>query len=106
MRRLNRSRKRQGQPPPICLGFVYPSHGNHACLNQEQVIPAIVARMGISSPKQPTPGPSGWIRHLWAKLHVLGTGTETLLRKAVSNRALVVRTIIRCSFVCVAVAVT
>ena len=104
MRRLNRSRKRQGQPPPICLGFVYPSHANHACLNQEQVIPAIVAGMGISSPKQPNPGPSGWFRHLWAKLHVLET--ETLPRKAVSNRALVVRTIIRCSFVCVAVAVT
>jgi diguanylate cyclase (GGDEF)-like protein len=60
--------------------------------------------MGISSPKQPNSDPSRWIRYLWAKLHVLGT--TTLLRKAVSNRALVVRTLIRCSFVCVAVAVT
>ena len=38
--------------------------------------------MGISSPKQPNPGPSGWVRHFWTKLDFFGT--ETLLRKAFS----------------------
>ena len=81
-----------------------PSQGNDACLSQEQAIPAIVVGMGISSPKQPNLGAFGRIRRFWAKLGFLGT--ETLLRSAVSNRAFVLRAIIRCSFVCVAVAVT
>src|ERR1700680_4763823 len=59
--------------------------------------------MGISLPKQRNPYPSGWIPRFSAKLEFLGT--ETLLRRAVSNRAFVLRIIIRCSFVCVAVAV-
>jgi diguanylate cyclase (GGDEF)-like protein len=93
-----------GYPPHIHLEFVYPSQENHPCVNPEQVIPAIVAGMGISFPKQPNLGASGWIRRFWAKLDFLGT--ENLLRKTVSNRVFVLRTIIRCSFVCVAVAVS
>ena len=60
--------------------------------------------MAISFPKKPNSGAFRWIRRSWAKLDSLGT--ERLLRRAISNRALVLRTIIRCCFVCVAVAVT
>ena len=67
-------------------------------------MPAIIAGMSASFPKQSNPDSPGWLRRFSAKLGFIGT--ETLLRKTVSNRALVVRTIIRSSFVCVAVAVT
>src|ERR1700682_358690 len=60
--------------------------------------------MGKLSPKKWNSGPSGWVRHFWTKLDFFGT--ETLLRKALSNRSFALRTIIRCSFICVAVAVT
>jgi diguanylate cyclase (GGDEF)-like protein len=60
--------------------------------------------MGILSARQPYSGLSGRVRRLWARLDL--SGTENPHRKTVSNRAFVLRTIIRCSFICVAVAVT
>ena len=60
--------------------------------------------MGMSSPKKSKSGPSGRARRLWTKLAVLGT--QNLIRKTISNRSFALRTIIRCSFICVAVAVT
>jgi diguanylate cyclase (GGDEF)-like protein len=66
---------------------------------------AIVAGMGISFLKHSiSGGPSAWIRRFWAKLDFLVT--ERLFGKAASNRTFVVRTIIRCSFACMAAAVT
>jgi diguanylate cyclase (GGDEF)-like protein len=60
--------------------------------------------MGISSLRKPYSGLGGRVRRLWARLDL--SGTESPHRKTVSNRSFVLRTIIRCSFVCVAVAVT
>src|SRR5471030_3315995 len=59
--------------------------------------------MAISVPKQPNLGAFRLIRRFWA-LDFLGT--DTLLSRVISNRTFVLRTIIRCSFVCLAVAVT
>jgi diguanylate cyclase (GGDEF)-like protein len=60
--------------------------------------------MGISSLRKPYSGFAGRVRRLCARLDL--SGTDNPHRKTVSNRAFVLRTIIRCSFVCVAVAVT
>jgi diguanylate cyclase (GGDEF)-like protein len=60
--------------------------------------------MGISSLGKPHSGLAGRLRRLRARLDL--SGTENPHRKAASNRTFVLRTIIRCSFVCVAVAVT
>src|ERR1700733_2687686 len=60
--------------------------------------------MGKSSPKRRNLGLSGRARRLWARLAV--HRTPNLIRKTISDRSFVLRTIIRCSFVCVAVAVT
>jgi diguanylate cyclase (GGDEF)-like protein len=69
-----------------------------------QKIAPIIAAMGMSSPKKSNSGPSGRARRLWTKLAVLGT--RNLIRKTILNRSFALRTIIRCSFICVAVAVT
>ena len=60
--------------------------------------------MGKSSPKRRNFGLSGRARRLWARLAV--HRAPNLIRKTISDRSFVLRTIIRCSFVCVAVAVT
>jgi diguanylate cyclase (GGDEF)-like protein len=61
--------------------------------------------MGMLSPKQWNSGPPGGVRRLWTRLAAVHR-TPNLIRKTISNRSFVLRTIIRCSFVCVAVAVT
>src|SRR3981081_1191933 len=60
--------------------------------------------MGISSLRKLYSGLAGRVRRVWARLDL--SGTESPHRKTASNRSFVLRTIIRCSFVCVAVAVT
>src|SRR5450432_690941 len=59
--------------------------------------------MGISSVKKPS-AVSGPVRRFWTKLGC--PGAENLRRETTSNRSFVLRAIIRCSFICVAVAVT
>src|ERR1700732_4933732 len=60
--------------------------------------------MGILSRKKWNPRLSGRARRVWTQLAI--HRAPNLIRKTLSNRSFVLRTIIRCSFICVAVAVT
>src|SRR3981081_72669 len=60
--------------------------------------------MGISSLRKLYSGLAGRVRRVCARLDL--SGPESPHRKTASNRSFVLRTIIQCSFICVAVAVT